>query len=243
MSLQNIKLITFDVTNTLLKFRLPPWHYYTLIAKEHGYKGTNEIIKTNLIGNMKVMWAKYPNYGKSSISWEKWWSHVVKMTLKDHLPATTDLDDIARKLINKFGTSECWCVAEGGHNLLDKLKNLNKPIGVISNFDPRLNDILQHLNLINYFDFIITSYDIGYSKPDERIFQSAIIKSKNDMQPSNALHIGDDFEKDYVGARAAGWNAILINSDVKSEEIPAPQHVFHSLKDLCTTIEQDKLIL
>ncbi|XP_075990913.1 rhythmically expressed gene 2 [Anticarsia gemmatalis] len=243
MSLRNIKLITFDVTNTLLKFRMPPWQFYTVIAKDYGYKGTENEVKMKLKDNFEVMWEKHPNFGKTSIAWEQWWTEVVRMTLVDNLPANADINCIANKLINEFKTDKCWCVAQGGDILLSHLKKQNISLGVISNFDPRLNDILQNVGLFKYFDFVLTSYEIGYSKPDERIFKRAIEMCKHDLKPAEALHIGDDYDRDYQGARAAGWHAVLINSKITTETPPAPQHVFNSLEDLYATIGQDKLSL
>ncbi|CAB3226295.1 unnamed protein product [Arctia plantaginis] len=243
MSLHSIKLITFDATNTLLKFRIPPWQYYTVIAQNYGFVGTEDDVKIKLSDNIKDMWRKYPNYGKSSITYEKWWSEVVKKTLEDHIPVTTNLDVIASKLIDEYKTSKCWCVAEGGHELLDLIKrSFNVQIGVISNFDPRLNDIFKNLDLDYKFHFILNSYDVGYSKPDKEIFTSAIKMSKKDIKPYEALHIGDDLEKDYKGAKAAGWHAILVNPD-ETNLPPNSPCVFKSLKDVCTAIKLNQIAL
>lgn len=243
MSLNRIKLVTFDVTNTLLKFKLPAWQYYAMIARDHGFKGTEKEVKSKFENSFKAMWQKHPNFGKHTIEWEDWWRKVVKMTLKDHLPANADLDCIANKLINEFRTDRCWRIAYGGDKLIYQLRKLGISVGVISNFDPRLNDILQNVSLHNNFDFIITSYEIGYSKPDERIFKSAIEKCRAPVLPSEALHIGDDVKKDYEGARGAGWHALLVNEKLKASDKPSQDHVFKNLEDLNTTIEQRKLIL
>lgn len=243
MSLQGIKLITLDATNTLLKFKIPPWQFYTIIAQDYGFIGSEDDVKIKLSDNIKDMWRKYPNYGKSSISYEKWWSEVVKKTLQDHVPVATNLDIIANKLIDEYKTSKCWCIADGANELIDVIKNsLNVEIGVISNFDPRLNEIMRNLDLIHKFHFILTSYDVGYSKPDERIFTSALKITKKDIKPYEALHVGDDLEKDYKGARAAGWHAILVNPN--ETNIPQESHcVFKNLSDLCSAIKSNQLAL
>ncbi|CAH0577707.1 unnamed protein product [Chrysodeixis includens] len=244
MCLRGMKLVTFDVTNTLLNFRLPPWQYYITIAKTYpGYTGSDDDVKTKFRQNFKNMWIEYPNFGKSSIQWENWWRKVVALTLSDHLPANTNMDDLADKVIEEFKTDKCWEVAQGSNRLISHLRSLGLSIGVISNFDPRLNGILQSVGIYDQFDFILASYEFGHSKPDKRIFEKAIELCQKPLAPSEALHIGDDVQKDYEGARAAGWHAVLINKQPESENQLRQDHVFKDLNDLILNIEQDKLKL
>lgn len=241
MVLKGIKLVTFDATNTLLKFRVPPWEHYAVVARDHGFAGTPDDLKCRLLDSYKIMWSKYPNFGKSKINWENWWRQVVTLTFKGQLPGNANINCIADRLIEEFKTSKCWCTAEGCHKLVRLLRKSGMSIGVISNFDPRLNDILQNVQLHQNFDFIITSYEIGYSKPDRRIFKHALEKCNKSIDPSECIHIGDDVKKDYEGARAAGWHALLVGSKVQNEKPPAPQHVFSNLEDLSIAIEQNRL--
>ena len=85
--------------------------------------------------------------------------------------------------------------------------------GVISNFDERLESILISLGLRHYFDFIISSIEFHCQKPDKQIFNIALSKSKvNDSK--QAIHIGDNINLDYLAAKNAGWNALIVK-DIK----------------------------
>lgn len=77
-------------------------------------------------------------------------------------------------------------------------------------------------------DFHCMSYDVGVGKPDRKMFQSAesmlsrIIAAREGEEPAEAelaswhrVHVGDEFAKDVVGAREAGWNSVLL--DVSGE--------------------------
>lgn len=242
MGLKGIKLVTFDITNTLLNFRMPPWQYYTVVAKEYGFQGKDDALKDKVKRNTKYLWEKYPNFGKSSILWEEWWTRLVEMSIKDHMPVCTDLRGIARKIIDDYRSAKCWRIAEGGDMLIEHLKKSGITVGVISNFDPRLYEILKCIKWDKKFDFILASYDIDYIKPDKKIFKCALDKCQG-AKPSQALHIGDDVAKDYEGAQAAGWHALLVNPTMNSETPPAPQHVFSSIDNLYKTIAQGKLKL
>lgn len=85
-------------------------------------------------------------------------------------------------------------------------------MGVISNFDPRLNGILKEAGLYHLFEFVLPSYEANTFKPHPTIFQIALERySKEATLPNECCHIGDTYKEDYVGATQAGWNAILIN--------------------------------
>lgn len=244
MSLKNIKLVTFDATNTLLKFRVPPWHHYMVVARDYGFKGTEHEVRYRFTDSFKLMSNKYPNFGKNKIDWSTWWTQVVRLTFEGQLPEKADVDGIANRLIDEFRTPKLWSIADGANTLLYTLCSRGISIGVISNFDPRLHDILQSVGIANFFDFIITSYECGYSKPDEKIYKIALNRCPQRPRAIESLHIGDDLKNDYNGARAAGWNALLITKGLLINETPPAQHhVFTNLEKLSVAVEFNKLKL
>lgn len=54
-----------------------------------------------------------------------------------------------------------------------------------------------------------TSHEARVAKPDRRIFDEALILGN--AQSNQALHIGENYELDYLGARDAGWHALWLN--------------------------------
>ena len=76
---------------------------------------------------------------------------------------------------------------------------------------------VRALNLLAYFDSIHLSTAAGAAKPDPAIFLTAL--QANDLQPAQGLHIGDQWEADVMGARAAGLSALWLtrNLTLKSE--------------------------
>lgn len=100
------------------------------------------------------------------------------------------------------------------------MKQKGKRLGVISNMDPRLNNILQEAGLLHNFEFILTSYEAKCFKPQADIFKLALEKySKDSIKPSESCHIGDSYKEDYLGAVQAGWDAILVNESSNSLDI------------------------
>jgi REG-2-like HAD superfamily hydrolase len=127
---------------------------------------------------------------------------------------------VADKLIDLYKSSECWNKFNKSNELLSAIKNEKKVLGVISNFDPRLHELFTNMKLSQQFDFILTSYEANVEKPNEEIFKLALEKANKfsvlNIQPNEALHIGNEIDKDYDAAKKAGWSASLINSENES---------------------------
>lgn len=216
-NLRRFKLITFDCTNTLFYFKNPPEVQYLRTAVKHGIGEHNidkNLMKQNFRKNFKELNQKYPNFGVNTISYHKWWEHLVVNVLVQSSRVEIDkrtLLKVASKLIEQFSTKECWGKFEKSNELIAALKDSGKTVGVISNFDPRLHDILKDMEMPK-LDFVVTSYEAGVEKPKEEIFKRAIVASGLSIEPHEALHIGNEVQKDFDGAKNAGWSAILINS-------------------------------
>ncbi|XP_071057278.1 rhythmically expressed gene 2 protein [Onthophagus taurus] len=223
MNISRLKLITFDVTNTLLKLRSSPGKQYGEIGAIYGVLRDDNKLAENFRKQWQKMNREYPNFGlRSGLHWSDWWKQVVKGTFADTSYSIEDskLDHISTHLIDLYKTSICWQPCFGAKDLLIYLsKKEGLTIGVISNFDPRCSTALENTKLREYLKFVLTSYETGYEKPDPRIFEKAMETSGiPDLKPEQCLHIGDRAMIDYSGAKSAYWNAILVN-DKHPEEI------------------------
>lgn len=245
MNLSRLRLITFDVTDTLLKFRSAPGRQYGEIGALYGVTADDNVLAENFKANWYRMNKEHPNFGLASgLGWENWWKHIIAGTFKDSdfNIEGKKLDAISSHLIELYRTSTCWQQCYGCLNLLSYLTSKKIPMGIISNFDPRLSTTLLNTKLRHYFRFVLTSYEVGFEKPDLKIFEQAMIASNlKNLQPEECLHIGDTPLLDYFGARNSNWNAFLIHDkspkelkDKYGDDIEE-KHVFSSLYDLHRT--------
>jgi hypothetical protein len=77
-------------------------------------------------------------------------------------------------------------------------------------------------------DFTVLSYDVGAEKPDGRIFAAAeemlgtLLRREDSVGSSSSdasaeawskVYVGDEYEKDVVGATRAGWKAVLVERE------------------------------
>lgn len=221
MNVRHIRLITFDLTDTLLAFRIPPGQYYANVGATYGITCDGKTMSQNFKTNFKYMSKEHPNFGlKSGLGWENWWKEVISKTFSDCNSAIdkNQLVEISHNLINAYKTSTCWKHCRGCLDLLSYLKHKGLILGVVSNFDPRLDSTLKSAKIRHYFKFILSSYEFGIQKPDPQIFWEAMkLSNIQDLKNEECLHIGDSYALDFTGARNAGWNGALVTDSQMSD--------------------------
>lgn len=133
MNLSRLRLITFDVTDTLLKFRNLPGKQYGEIGAMYGVLADNNSLAANFKAHWYKMNKEHPNFGlKSGLGWENWWKMVVSGTFKDAKYNVEDskLDAIASHLLEVYKTSACWQQCFGASDLLSNLRSKDVPLGI-----------------------------------------------------------------------------------------------------------------
>jgi len=102
-----------------------------------------------------------------------------------------------------------WCAtAAGTRASLERLRAAGLRLGVVSNSDGRVDAALRAADLRDCFEVVVDSALFGAEKPDPAIFRAAL--DALGVTPDEALYVGDLYEVDVLGARAAGIDAILL---------------------------------
>ena len=89
-----------------------------------------------------------------------------------------------------------------------KRLSINNDLGIIANQSVSPEGRLKNYGIYDYFKFIVSSCDVGFEKPDPRIFQ--IAEQKYDINNRNIWMIGDRIDNDIVPAKALGWITVRI---------------------------------
>jgi HAD superfamily hydrolase (TIGR01549 family) len=101
-----------------------------------------------------------------------------------------------------------WCsTTADARDALERLRRAGLRLAVVSNSDGRVEAALMAAGLRDYFDVVLDSALVGVEKPDPAIFRAAL--AALDVAPEEALYVGDLYEVDVLGARAAGVEAVL----------------------------------
>jgi HAD superfamily hydrolase (TIGR01509 family) len=100
-------------------------------------------------------------------------------------------------------------VLPGVPETLEQLRAAGFRLVVVSNSNGTLRAKLRNVDLDRRVDIVIDSHEVGVEKPDARIFHLAMERAG--IGPAEALHVGDLYEVDVVGARGAGLRAVLVD--------------------------------
>lgn len=94
---------------------------------------------------------------------------------------------------------------------LERLSRDGYVLGLVSNAPPDTAKTIESLGLSRYIPIIVVSGVVGVSKPNPEIFRIALREAR--VQPTQAVHVGDIYEADVLGARNAGIKGLLIDRD------------------------------
>jgi HAD superfamily hydrolase (TIGR01509 family) len=92
---------------------------------------------------------------------------------------------------------------------LTRLRQLDLTLVIASNANGTLHRAVDRLGLAPYFDVICDSHVEGVEKPSPRFFE--IVLARAGGRPDTAIHVGDLYHVDVVGARTSGLGAILLD--------------------------------
>jgi putative hydrolase of the HAD superfamily len=84
-------------------------------------------------------------------------------------------------------------------------------LGIVSNFYGNLPTVCDNAKVRRYFGVIVDSAQVGFLKPDPRIFLAAV--ETLGIKPSRTVMVGDSLARDMAGARAAGMAHIWLAPD------------------------------
>jgi putative hydrolase of the HAD superfamily len=129
------------------------------------------------------------------------------------LKAEIDRDAFFSELWEEFAQPGVWELFPETHAVVSKLANRYR-LGVLSNFDSRLHTILNHLGLAHFFEHVVVSSEVGAEKPSLRMFAEAL--DRFDTQAEDVLHVGDEPEADWRGAREAGLRVFELRRPERS---------------------------
>jgi len=116
--------------------------------------------------------------------------------------------DAFRRIEDAFARRSAWYVYPDVLPALDALRDAGVRLAVISNFVWGAPELIHDLELASHFEALVISARVGFQKPNPGIFRHALELMR--VAPERALHVGDSYRADVIGARRLGINAVLI---------------------------------
>lgn len=131
-----------------------------------------------------------------------------------------------------------WTLKKEALELLVYLQESGVKIGLISNFDIVLHDILKtRLCIKDFFSYIHISQEVGYEKPDIKFYENFI--DKYAVDPKTTIYIGDNYELDFLPSHYLGFNSILLDENQNYTGIPSLKKI-NSLLEVKTIFEKQQ---
>lgn len=121
-----------------------------------------------------------------------------------------DIDTLVSAVTQAHARQNLWRVPyPDAADSLRTLREAGLATAVISNADGRVRDLLRDAGLLPHLDYVMDSHEEGVEKPDPAIFERALARSATTA--AHAVYVGDIYEVDVVGARAAGLTPCLLD--------------------------------
>lgn len=234
-----LRWVLWDVKDTLLKVRASVGQQYCKEAERLGLNLSPVEVEAAFRQAYRHHSSRYPNYGiTQGLDGRSWWMGVVRDTFSQcRVQDPALLNTMAHNLYHNFSSAENWEVFPDSKKTLESCSSLGLNLGVVSNFDSRLEEILRVCDLLSHFSFLITSEEAGVAKPSPAIFERALRKCG--VPAASVAHIGDHYEKDYLASRSVGIHGFLLDRHNKYNQSVVPrEHRLSSLEELLPQLQQ-----
>lgn len=195
-----LRAVIFDFHNTIVRAdSLSAW-----VAKAARAVGAPQAPSADIVPILRNVWSRaalrYPD-----TSWDL--DPVLhRSTFEQILTEESSCSDVlAAALYDQMPS--CWVAADGAVDLLGHLHASGVRLGLVSNIAIDIRPRLDALGLLRHFDTVVMSYQVGFVKPDVRIFEHVL--ANLDVSPTECLMVGDSISAD-GGATQAGISTMLI---------------------------------
>jgi len=193
-----------DAAGTLLHPARPIAQVYAAHARAGGHR----VNEAEIAGRLRPAMARHRALRHRDPAWTRFWQAVVADVI--------DVVDagVFESLYEHYAKGEAWRIADGGRACLARLRERGVRCALISNWDVRLRQTLDELDLLGAFDAVVISGEVGIEKPDPGIFARAA--RRLNVPAERSLMVGDDRETDLSGARQAGAFVMQFGNDINS---------------------------
>ena len=209
------KAVFFDWFNTLAIYYPLREELQSQAIQEFGFNITSEQVKPALLNADTLVFdenAKYPMRLRSKEEQTEVYVRYETLLLKNiGIDLSSDVDTVAKifKRAEELYGDIGFALYDDVIPVMKKLRERDLKIGLITNLEIDMKPVCSELGLDPYLDFIVTSGEAGSDKPQPEIFLLALKKAG--VEAAEAVHLGDQYKIDAVGAMNAGIKPVIID--------------------------------
>lgn len=206
-SFDHVATVLFDAVGTLIRPTQSIAETYGLAARRHGIDLSHDEINVRF----RKAFAQQEQHDTSTAGGQtsearevQRWEDIVSAVFGP----SPNLPSLFEDLWNHFEQPEAWTLDPKAEQVISEIRASGRVVGVASNFDSRLQTIVNALPALRECPLFISS-EVGWRKPRAEFFES--IEKVLALPASKLLIVGDDLQNDYYGATQSGWQAILLH--------------------------------
>ena len=235
-----IRAVFFDWFNTLARYEPPREELESQALQEFGIHVSPQKIMPSLLAADRDFFeenAVFPVRERSPEEQAEIYARYQKTILTEagvNISSEPDMLMKIMKRVQELSRGMSFALFDDVLSTLKTLKEQNLTLGLLTNLDSDMKPICRELGLESYVDFIVTSGEVGTDKPKPPIFLAALQRAG--VNASEAVHVGDQYKLDVIGARGVGIAPVLIDRyDLYPEVSDCPR--IHSLTELAEYLQ------
>ena len=216
---QPIRVVFFDAANTLFHVNGSVADIYLQEAVRFGFpQKPNSLIAIKQAFSRAFLDAPPPVFAATEPAQIKqserlWWFDVVHNAFY-RVGMFERFDEFFEQVFRRFGEADSWALYPETLSVLSTLRGQGYELGIVSNFDSRLFQVMRGLGIEQFFETVTIASLAHAAKPAPKIFELAL--EKHAIDPDEAAHVGDSMRDDLEGATRIGLRGILLDRDARS---------------------------
>ena len=213
LALRMIRAVFFDWFNTLARYDPPRYQLHSQACSELGIEVSPEAVSRSVLLADRYFFeenTKLPVEKRSPTEKAEIYYRYQEITLSEAgLKLPRELILGVMKRTRELFKGVTFILFDDVLSTLKTLKEQGFILGLLTNLAEDIKPVFRELGLEPYLDFAVTSQEAGADKPQPPIFLMALEQAG--VIASEAVHVGDQYKIDIVGARGVGINPVLID--------------------------------
>jgi putative hydrolase of the HAD superfamily len=224
--------VLFDAGDTLLAPAPSFQGRFVAVAADHGLPLEEAAVDAGIADAVRA--ASWPSDWTDPATQRSFWVDFYRQVLAG---LGHDHGGLAEALFQAFSDPAGYRLFDDVRPALEELAGRGIALGVVSNFEPWLEDVLALEGVDHLFAVVAISGKLGVAKPDPAIFRWAVQEAGVD--PAATVHVGDQLVNDVDAARAVGLTPVLIDRFARHPD-PNGTYRVESLRGFVDLISGDR---
>ena len=225
-----LECVLFDAGDTLLG-PVPSFQgRLVAVAAEHGVAVEEARVAAAIAATVRAV--AWPQDWTDPATQRDFWLGFNQQVLAE-LGHPQDGPELAEALFEAFSDPAAYKLFDDVRPALEALAGRGLKLGLVSNFEPWLEEVLALEGVDHLFSAVAISGKLGVAKPEPAIFEAALRQAG--VPAGATVHVGDQPTNDVEAARAVGITPVLIDRFGRAPE--APGHRVRTLTELVELLD------